>query len=113
MTLYQSAGAAAAATVKASPGRITFARVSNVNAAARYFCVVDKATTPVNSDPILYWAVIPAGTAAAPSVAILNPQDFGEQGLVCATGVSWAISTSPTTLTLATAAEHLVTLQWQ
>jgi hypothetical protein len=113
MALYQNAGAAAAATMKAAPGRVMSFRVTNVNAAVRYFCIVDKITAPVNADPILFWAVIPAGTATVPAIADVDRTHLGEQGIVCPTGVSWAISTSPTTLTLATAAEHLVSVQYQ
>jgi hypothetical protein len=111
MALYQDAGTVAAACVKIGGGRVLGIRATNVNAAVRYLCLVAKATAPVNSDPIMYFWQIAAGSATVPAVLDLGSTQLGNQGLVIPTGVSWAVSTSPTTLTLATVGEHQVSIR--
>lgn len=112
MALTQDAGTVAAATVKVGGGRVLSVRATNINAGIRYLCLVAKATAPVNSDPILYWWLLPPQVSATvPSVTVIGYEHLGNQGLVIPTGVSWAISTSATTLTLATAAEHTVSIR--
>jgi hypothetical protein len=112
MAITQDAGTVAAACVKIGGGRVLGLRVTNINAGIRYVCLVAKATAPVNSDPIVMWFLLPPQVSATvPSVTIITTLDLGNQGVVVPTGVSWAISTSPTTLTLATAADHTVSIR--
>ena len=113
MALTQVAGTANAGILKTSSGRVFAARATNANAAVRYLCLVDKATTPINTDPAVAWMLLPAGTAAAPSVSEIGAQLLDQDGVVCSLGVSWAVSTTAATVTLATAADHNVSIRWQ
>lgn len=113
MAIHQNAGAVAVLNVKAGGGRIYGARATNVNAAVRYLCFVDKVTAPVNGDAVAFWILLPAGTAAIPSITDIGSAILGTQGIQLPTGVSWAVSTTPTTVTAATAAEHTVSFRYQ
>jgi hypothetical protein len=111
----QNAGAAAAANVKQGPGRVLSARATNINAAARYLCIVDKASAPINGDAVLWWAYLPPQVSATvPSVTEVDARHLGQQGLqVPSNGIAWAVSTTPTTVTLASAADHTVSVRFQ
>jgi hypothetical protein len=109
----QDAGAATKANLKASAGRVTAFRVTNANAAIRYFQLHNKATAPAGADVPVLWFLLPAGTAAVPSVTTISSDLLGETGVLLATGVGWAISTTATSFTdSATAAEHATTIIW-
>lgn len=100
-------GAANAATIKASAGAVYALKVTNKNASIRYFQIVNKATTPTNSDSALIVDVI----AIPPvSIVIVDSSYFGSIGLACSTGVSWAFSSTDTTITLATASDVISTV---
>lgn len=107
----QNAGAATKANLKASGGRVFAIRVTNANVAARFFGIHNKATAPVATDVPVFWVVLPAGTAAAPSVTTIGSDFFGEAGLPLGTGVGWSLGTTSTAFTdAATAADHLITV---
>jgi hypothetical protein len=110
---YKNAGAATKANIKTTPGNVTSFRVTNVNAAIRYFQIHDKATAPAGSDTALRSWVVPAGTATVPTVLMLGRDYLTEQGIKCLTGVGFAVSTTDTTFTdSATAAEHSVEVNY-
>jgi hypothetical protein len=100
-------GVANAATEKASAGAVYNLKVTNKNASIRYFQIVNKATTPTNSDSALIVDVI---AIPANSIVIIDSSYFGATGLVCSTGVSWAFSSTDTTITLATASDVISTV---
>ena len=93
--------------LKGSSGSLVSVNVSNSNATVRYLQVHNTAVAPTaGAVPILSFP-IPAGTAAAPAVLVLDNGFFGE-GLSMATGVSLAVSSTLGTYTAATNSEHVV-----
>lgn len=100
-------GAANAATIKASAGAVYSLKVTNKNASVRYFQLVNKATTPTGSDSALIVDVIAIPPNA---MVIIDSSYFGVTGLVCSIGVSWAFSSTDTTITLATAGDIISTV---
>jgi hypothetical protein len=111
--LYQDSGTVTKANLKTSAGRVAGIKVTNANAAVRYFQIHNKLTAPVATDVPAIWFLLPAGTAAAPSVITVDGNFLGEAGRLMGTGLGWAISTTPTTFTdSATAAEHTTTVMW-
>lgn len=111
--LTQDAGSATKANLKAASGRVGSIRVTNANAAVRYFQIHNKATAPAGTDVPLMWVLLPAGTAAAPSVTTLDANFFGDGGIRCGTGLGWAISTTAASFTdSATAGDHNTTILW-
>jgi hypothetical protein len=102
-------GAANAATVKASAGAVYSLKVTNKNASVRYFQIINKATTPTNSDSAL---IVDAIALPSNATVIIDSSYFGATGLVCATGISWAFSSTDTTTTLATASDVISTVGW-
>jgi hypothetical protein len=100
-------GAANAGVSKASAGAVYSIKVTNKNAAVRYFQIVNKATTPTNSDSALIVDVV---GIPSNSTVIIDSSYFGATGLVCSTGVSWAFSSTDTTITLATAGDVISTV---
>ncbi len=109
---YQGAGSVTKANIKATPGIVASLRVTNANAAARYFQLHNKATAPVATDvPQEYW-LVPAGTAAAPGVLLLDGH-YLDPALRFDTGIGWAISTTAATFTdAATAGDHTYDLNY-
>jgi hypothetical protein len=98
-TRVTSAGAVGLAGIvlKASAGRLYRLDALNVGAVALYLLVFDKATAPFNTDVPIWRRRLPASG----EVSI----DFADFGLFGASGLSIAISTTPTTLTLAVSAD--------
>lgn len=110
---YQDAGSATKANVKTASGRVRAIRITNTNAAARYFQLHNKATAPVATDVSDMYFIIPAGTAASPGILDLRTDFFGDTGRAYTTGIGWAVSTTASAFTdLATAADHTVTLMY-
>lgn len=88
-------------TTKATAGLIKRIFVSNTNAAIRYLLIYNQTTaTPSGSTNLLYAIPIPIGAGST------IPLEKLELGIYCSTGITLAISTSDTTFTAATAAEH-------
>lgn len=105
---YKNAGAATKANIKNSAGRVTGIRVTNVNAAVRYFQIHDKATAPAAAETAVRSYLVPAGTATVPGLLVLNQADLQDY-ISCTLGIGFAIGTTDTTFTdSATAAEHLI-----
>lgn len=108
----KDAGSATKANAKASTGVVYSFRVTNANAAVRYFQIHDKASAPAGTDTALRYFLIPAGTATQPAVLQLDPS-YLASNINCSLGVSWAISTTATTFTdSATASDHTVDLNY-
>jgi len=86
---YVSAASTNATNLKASAGKIGMLTVGNVNAAARYLAIYDKATTPVPGTdvPVLKF-IIPGNTAGA-GTNIPIP----DGGLNFNNGISWSLGT--------------------
>lgn len=87
-----SAASTNATSVKASSGFLMGGTVSNVNAAARYFKLYNKASAPtVGTDVPIFTLMLPAGSATVPS--IVNLADlFGEAGHLFGAGIAYAIT---------------------
>lgn len=110
---YKNAGAATKANIKAAAGQVSSIRVTNANAALRYFQLHDKATAPAAADTALRSWITPAGTATVPTVLILNRENF-DDCVRFGTGIGFAVSTTDTTFTdSATAAEHVVEVNYR
>jgi hypothetical protein len=109
MPLTQALGTSIKTNVKTAPGRVKSFRVTNANAAVRFFQIVDKASVPVNGDTPLFAFLIPAGTATAPGLLEIHATLFSPGGVWCPTGVSWAISAAASPVDgTPTASEHIV-----
>lgn len=95
-------------TVKATPGNVFAARVTNANAALRYFQIHNKATAPAGNDvPIAFFPIPVSG-----GIMTVGAEFLGGN-LECTAGVSWAISTTAATFTdSATANEHAVIVRY-
>jgi len=93
-TLATNFGAATKANIKASAGNILSIRVSNTNAAARFFQLHNKATAPVATEVPLYSFLVPAGSAST-----LGTDFFCGSGGFFSTGISFAWSTTAGTFT--------------
>lgn len=100
-------GTVNAATVKASAGNVYSLSVTNLNASVRYLQIVNKASTPTNSDSAL---IVDVWAIPANATIIIDSPYYGANGLSCGTGVSWAFSSTATTITLATASDCLVSV---
>ena len=104
---YINAGTVTKANIKSSPGNVYTIRVTNANAAVRYFQLHNKSSAPAGGDTAqLYW-LIPAGTATNPGIVQLDTSYFSPSEYF-STGIGFAISTTATTFTdSATAADHI------
>ncbi len=105
-TLIGTAGV----SVKVLPGRIRAAGGVNTHATNNYFLVlVDKASAAVNNDAAV-WAIPLASVASFG----LSGQKFDfPGGLKFATGLAYAISTTPHKVTLPATLDCVVFLAWQ
>lgn len=109
---YKDAGTVTKANVKASAGNVYSLRITNENAAARYFQLHNKATAPAAAETALRYWKIPGGTATVPGVLELDNTYFSPSQYHT-TGIGWAISTVSTTFTdSATASEHNVDINY-
>jgi hypothetical protein len=85
---YVSAASTNATSVKASAGQLYGVMLSNVNAAARYLKIFNKASAPtVGSDTPVMNLIIPGNTAGAGSNVVLDG------GVAFGTGIAFAITT--------------------
>ncbi len=98
-------GAATAKNIKTTPGNVWAIRISNINAAVRYFQLHNKATIPLSTEVPQLSFIIPAGTATAPGILQLDETYFVPSEWFTV-GIGWAISTTVGTYTAATASEH-------
>lgn len=84
-----SAASTNATSVKASAGTLGYITASNINAAARYLKIYNKATAPtVGTDTPVAVFLIPGNTAGAGTNIPLPPQ-----GMALGTGIAFAITT--------------------
>lgn len=94
---------------KSGVGCIFAITCSNANAAVRYFHVFNQIAalaggeTPVFSFPML---------AANASQLVIGENFFGTSGTQFGTGILWGVSTTAGTYTAATAADHMVGVQY-
>lgn len=83
--------------VVAKAGRFYKLRVLNKSATVYYVQIHNKATAPVNTDVPIWEFKLPA--------SVDSVEDWGLNGLYCSLGMSLAISSTPSVLTLALAAD--------
>jgi hypothetical protein len=86
-----SAASTNATNLSVGPTTITALTASNINAAARYLKLYDKATSPtVGTDPAAYTFIIPgATTGAGTNIPLAKELNFGRGlGLALTTGVA-------------------------
>lgn len=87
-----SAASTNATSVKASAGTIGYITASNINAAARYLKLYNKASTPtVGTDTPVHTFLIPGNTAGAGTNIPLPSQGIG-----FSTGIAFALTTGAT-----------------
>lgn len=92
---------AQAGFVKASQARLLGINGSNSNFAG-YFVVVNKASAPVNSDPVVL--AIPMNPSDADwnsKILRVGREFFGDAGMHLSAGLAWAWSSTPSVVTLA------------
>lgn len=108
-SLYtEIAGQVTKANIKATPGSVFSAFISNANAAVRFFQLHNKASAPAAADVPLMSFPIPAGSANAPTCIAFGTDFFTDRGMAFGTGIGWAISTTYGTFTdAATATDHV------
>jgi hypothetical protein len=103
---YKDKGTVTKANVKNAAGSVFSLRVTNANAAIRYFQLHNKATAPTATETASRYWVIAAGSATAPAELKLTINDFAPSWYL-STGIGWAISTTADTFTdSATAGDH-------
>lgn len=84
-----SAASTNATSVKASAGKLGWLSLGNINAAARYFKLYNKASSPtVGTDTPILTLLIPGNTAGAGN----NPS-YPSEGIDFSTGIAFAITT--------------------
>jgi len=91
---YDAIAKSNAGVIKAAPGNLYRLYVTNDNAAAQYYALVNKATTPANGDtPIMYFKI-------QPGVTQLIEFKYGKR---FTTGIGWAqVTAIAATITLGT-----------
>lgn len=87
-----SAASTNATSIKASAGTLGYITASNINAAARYLKIYNKASSPtVGTDVPVHTFLIPGNTAGAGTNILLPPQ-----GISLSVGIAIAITTGVT-----------------
>lgn len=110
--IYQDFGTVTKGTVKASAGIIGYIRVTNANAAIRYFQLHNKASAPAATETPVESFLIPAGTATAPGILQLGVNELSDRYNL-KTGIGWAMSTTGGTFTdSAIAGDHTVSVRY-
>lgn len=106
-SISTSFGTATTANAKATAGILKGFRVSNVNAAIRYFQIYNttSATTPV-----LMSFPIPAGSATVPAILDVGEDILGANGYYMSTGITWGLSTTRDSYVAGTNTDHQVHL---
>lgn len=112
LTMHKTVSAAStnATSVKASAGQLYSIYVSNVNAAARYFKLYNKASAPtVGTDTPVQTYLIPGNTAGA-GFSVQIPS-----GLAFSTGIAFALTTgvADSDTAAVSANEHVVNLGYK
>lgn len=106
---YTSAAAEGTAgiAVKTTPGRVYGATVEVISATQYWFMVFDKATAAINGDTPIYRKRLSANGS------VDLPSWISDRGLGCTKGISFALSSTSGTLTLAVAADMLVAAHYK
>ena len=109
---YQQFASVTKANIKATAGNVFFFRITNANAAVRYFQLHNKASAPAGGDTAQLSFLVPAGTATAPGIFELGINELAPSEYF-STGIGWAVSTTASTFTdSATAADHNSTVRY-
>lgn len=109
---YKDFGTVTKANIKNTPGNVYALRITNINAAVRYFQLHNKASAPVATEVPQLSFMIPAGTATAPAILEIDMSWFALYENF-SLGIGWAISTTRGTFTdSATASEHGVDVRY-
>jgi len=89
--------------IKASPGRVYSATITNTTAEDRYFQLFNTATTPTGGATATYKCLVPANGAV-----VLGQDFFGLNGMEFDVGIAVANSTTAATYTAGSAGDLLV-----
>lgn len=108
---FKNAGANTTLNVKNAPGNVYSIRVTNSNAAARYFQLHNTVTTPAGGATAQFYALIPGGSVAQPAALELDTTFFAPSEYF-STGIAFAISTAEATYTAATAGDHETVIRY-
>lgn len=84
--------------ISATPGRVYRLIVQNGAATAYYVQIHNKATAPINTELAIWSKRLPVSSEVEIDLTNIN-------GLVCTTGISIALSSTPLALTLALATD--------
>lgn len=106
-SIHQDAGTVTKANIKAVAGSVFSIRVSNRNAATRYFLLHNKATAPIATDTPQSFHELAPGAVLQLGIDDLAPSEY------FSTGIGWSIGTTAASFTdSATASEHTVTVRY-
>lgn len=95
-------------SVKASAGNVFSFYVHNLNAAARYFQLHNKATAPAGADVPLLTFLIPPQSAIS-----FGEEFFGQTGVQFSTGIAYGFSTTEGTYTAGAAADQYAAIRYK
>lgn len=109
---YTNATAITKANIKSTAGNVFSFRITNANAAPRYFQLHNKASAPAAAEVPIEYFLVPAGTANQPGVVEVDTT-FLAPSSYFSLGIGWAISTTAATFTdSATATDHLTHVRY-
>jgi hypothetical protein len=86
--------------INAKPGRFYKLRVLNKSATVYYVQIHNKVTAPVNTEVPIWEFKLPA--------SVDSTEEWGLNGLYCSAGMGIALSSTPSVLTLAVAADGVM-----
>lgn len=105
---FVNIGANATLNVKASTGNVFALSCTNANAATRYFQLHNTATFPADQGVPVYVFTVVAG-----GLTVIGEDFFSAAGANFATGIAFAVSTTPKTYTAATAGDHVTAVHYK
>lgn len=102
-------GAANAGVIKPAGGLVKALQLENINAALRFFLIVNKATTPVGGGAddslIVRYFSVPSN-----NTLYIDQEFLGSIGIDCSAGIAWAFSTSRNAIVLGVATDIFSTV---
>lgn len=107
-TLFSQFGTDPDVSVKATPGNVFSVYCHNINAAARYLQLHNKASAPANPDVPLLTFLIPAQSAIN-----ITADFFTENGIYFSTGIAYGFSTTEGTYTAGAAADQFAMIAYK
>lgn len=107
-TLFSQLGTDPDVSVKASAGNVFSAYCHNLNAAARYLQLHNKASAPANPDVPLLTFLVPAQSAI-----VIGEEFFGQSGVNFSTGIAYGFSTTELTYTAGAAADQTAHVRYK